>query len=562
MNPAALIDIQPLDTIEAAASRITLQPDALILLLGSFDASLAAQVRSVCGRAIAPIAIVTNALIIDDGQSCGLSAAMGQAAQQMDQPPSLLGILDPSTSTFDPHHTQLLRMPAEWPDPAKARIQIVAQCAARTAGNPKPVIVLLFGGGDQDTLTALRCARRGWPILAVKGAGGLGDAILAALAAPGQAAVADPDLGEILSTGTLCPMPLDGDVDALKRVLLGPLQQPTDVLADAWSRFDDLDLAANEKQALFSIVQVASLCLSVFAILLAIGISRGGPAASPPEWFSSGLPGTAWRHSHQVLHLLLIVVPIAISVLSGFNSRFREGNKWILLRAAAEAIKREIFRYRAQAGVYSEEQSIQISPQSRLAANIKDITSNLVQSEVNRSSLPHRQNSDPTRLTFLTPDQFLHTRIANQQGYFVKKTAKLYKRLKHLQMLILIAGGLGTFLAAVGLDVWVALTTALATAFTTKLEIDQVETTLVQYNGALTNLSNIRSWWIALTPWEKTRRKNIDLLVDQTEKALEQETAGWVQQMQTVLDKLTEKQVSADPPRGLRQDQTDRSASA
>jgi hypothetical protein len=45
-----------------------------------------------------------------------------------------------------------------------------------------------------------------------------------------------------------------------------------------------------------------------------------------------------------------------------------------------------------------------------------------------------------------------------------------------------------------------------------------------------------------LTSWEKTRRKNIDLLVDQTEKALERETAGWVQQMQSTLDKLTEKE--------------------
>ena len=91
-----------------------------------------------------------------------------------------------------------------------------------------------------------------------------------------------------------------------------------------------------------------------------------------------------------------------------------------------------------------------------------------------------------------------------------------------------------------------ALTTALATALTTKLEIDQVENSLVQYNVALTSLRNIESWWKALSPWEKTRRKNIDLLVDQTERTLERETAGWVQQMQSELDKLTEKQPGPD----------------
>jgi len=72
-----------------------------------------------------------------------------------------------------------------------------------------------------------------------------------------------------------------------------------------------------------------------------------------------------------------------------------------------------------------------------------------------------------------------------------------------------------------------------------------VETSLVQYNQALASLRNIETWWKALSGWEKTRRNNIDVLVDQTERTLESETAGWVQQMQSALDKLTEKEPSA-----------------
>jgi hypothetical protein len=101
-------------------------------------------------------------------------------------------------------------------------------------------------------------------------------------------------------------------------------------------------------------------------------------------------------------------------------------------------------------------------------------------------------------------------------------------------------------LAAIRLEVWVALTTALATAFINRLEIDQVENSLVQYNITLTNLRNIQFWWKGLTSWEKTRRKNIDLLLDQSERALERATAGWVQQMQSTLDKLTEKEKDSD----------------
>jgi hypothetical protein len=550
MSSPSLIEIQATDTVETAAAKITVKPEVIILLLGSFDAAIAPQVRSVCARALAPVALMANALIVDNGASDGLAAQMGQAAQQMDQSPPLLGILDPATESHDPNHTHLLRLPAEWTDSVKSSFLLTAELAKSGATGQKPVIALLFGGSDAHKITVQRCARRGWPILVVQGAGGLGDAILAALSPPADGAPApaipDPDLREIIDTASICPLALAGNVDDLQRVLFGPIQKPADVLADAWSRYDDLDLAAVEKQDLFRKIQIAILTLAVAATLLAVAISGKALPEKFRSWLFQRLPSIITQHIHGVLHLLLILVPITISVLVSLNSRFREGNKWVLLRAAAESIKREIFRYRARSGVYSEEQCTQASAQSKLATNIKDITNSLVQSEVNRSSLPHRPANDTSRVGFLMPEDYLLERIKEQTGYFERKTAALYKRLQRLEIYILTAGGLGTLLAALGGEVWVALTTALATAFTTKLEIDQVENTLVQYNVALTSLRNIESWWKALSPWEKTRRRNIDLLVDQTEKTLERETAGWVQQMQSELDKLTEKQPGPD----------------
>jgi hypothetical protein len=345
---------------------------------------------------------------------------------------------------------------------------------------------------------------------------------------------------EILDIGTIAPVPLTGNTDDLKRVLLAPVQPLGDVLPDAWRRFDDLDLAAVDKESLFRSTQLAIQILTVIATLLAIAISGSG---LPPKATVPYLPNLS---VHSILHILMIVIPILISMLGAFNARFREGNKWLLLRAAAESVKSEIFRYRAKSGIYSEEQCAQISAPLRLAESIKEINNSLAQSEVNRTSLPHRDVVDPKRLKLLTPDGYLRTRVEDQIDYFVSKTTTLYRQLKRLQMWILIVGGLGTFLAAINFEVWVALTTALATAFTNKLEIDQVENSLVQYNVALTNLRNVQSWWKGLTPWEKTRPKNIDLMVDRTELALARETAGWVQQMQSTLDKLTEKEKTSD----------------
>jgi hypothetical protein len=343
---------------------------------------------------------------------------------------------------------------------------------------------------------------------------------------------------EIVETADIYKFAISGNVDDLNRILLARIDLRVDTLTDSWNRYDDLDQAAIRKQDLFRDLQWAILGLGIVATLLAI--ARSGNALPPS--LTQLIPARFVSAFQNLTHILIVLTPITISILVAAGSRFREGNKWILLRASAEAMKGQIFRYRMQAGAYSNEQCLQISRESKLAAKLKDVSSALAQSEVNRTNLPATAKNDPTRLTFLSTDDYLKDRIDDQINYFVKKTADLYQQLKTVQVWIYIAGGVGTALAAFKADVWVALTTAVAATLTTRLETDQVENTLVQYNQALTGLRNVQSWWKALSQWEKGRRRNIDLLVEQTETTLEGELAGWVQQMQTALDKLTEKE--------------------
>jgi SMODS and SLOG-associating 2TM effector domain 1/Protein of unknown function (DUF4231) len=349
---------------------------------------------------------------------------------------------------------------------------------------------------------------------------------------------ADPDVREIIETADIYKFSISGNVDDLNRILMARIDMRVDTLTDSWSRYDDLNQAAIKKQVLFRNLQWTILSLGLLSTLLAI--SRSGNAL--PAYFLQLLPAQYVADFQNLAHVLIVLTPITISILVAAGSRFREGNKWVLLRSSSEAIKSEIFRYRMQAGAYSNDQCLQTSRESKLAARLKDISSALVQSEVNRTNIPAVVKNDPTRLTFLSPDDYMRDRIDDQTRYFVAKTDSLYKRLKRTQVAIYVAGGVGTALAAFHGDVWVALTTAIAALLTTRLETDQVENSLVQYNQTLTGLRNIASWWKALSQWEKGRRRNIDLLVEQTEKTLAGELSGWVQQMQTALDKLTEKE--------------------
>jgi SLOG in TRPM, prokaryote/SMODS and SLOG-associating 2TM effector domain 1/Protein of unknown function (DUF4231) len=542
-----LIDLSATDTIDSIIAQIKSEPRPLIILLGDYDVSLDPTVKSLCSRAIVPAAVSSGAVIVDNGANSGCSALVGQAARDEDRgsPPTLLGIAIHSVGEPEPNHTVIVRLPAEWSDPMKALVQIAGELVKDKTAGDKPILTVLFGGGKTEKEAVVRCVRREWPVLVVQGSGGIADEILKGMEpmADGQlpAMVADPDLREIIETGDIYKFSIPGSVDDLNRILLARIDLRVETLADAWNRYEDLDKAAIRKQVLFKNLQLAILGLGLIATLLAI--SRSGSAL--PLWLKQLFPVQFASAFQTLMHILIVLTPITISILVAANSRFREGNKWILLRAASEAIKREIFSYRMRAGAYSNEQCLQVSRESKLAAKLKDISSALVQSEVNQTSVPAVLENDPASLTFLSPDDYLKNRINDQIDYFVTKTASLSKRLKKMQVWIYIAGGVGTALAAFHGDVWVALTTAVAATLTTRLETDQVEHTLIQYNQALTGLRNIASWWRALSQWEKGRRRNIDLLVEQTETTLEGELAGWVQQMQSALDKLTEKQQAA-----------------
>ena len=136
----------------------------------------------------------------------------------------------------------------------------------------------------------------------------------------------------------------------------------------------------------------------------------------------------------------------------------------------------------------------------------------------------------------------------DQLVYYQGKTVRLENQLRWLQVLILVAGGIGTLLAALSFELWITVTTALATAFTSYLAYQQTEQTLVQYNQTAADLENLQSWWTKLTPAERRNPQNIDRLVEFTEKALESEMIGWGQRMEDALEKLRAPEAKTETP--------------
>jgi hypothetical protein len=535
--PANIEDIDPTKPVSPVAP----PAQSLVVLLGAFDVGLNDKVRSIFNRVVVPVAVAANALIVDDAGISGCAPLIALAAVEQDTVPPVVGIVEHEREGggIEPNHARVLRLP-QGSSLAKYWFQVAAGLVPQ-AETLDRVAVFLFGGGPAEKKSALWCARRGWPLIVIGKTGGLADDIISATLDPNGtfSTAIDPDLREILETASLFPSSVDAKMDDLTRILIGRVESSAETFAaalgEAWLRYDEIDRSAVSKQVVFRRLQFALSWLAVLAVFLAILSSLQLPAGLLAFVHSLGIPS-------GTLQILVIVTPITLSIVTAYNSHFRDGNKWILFRGAAEAIKREIYRFRAQAGAYSDEQCGQTSREIKLIAKLTDITSSLEQSEVNKTRLDHPGTPDPNRETNLTPEQYVVARVQDQINYLRSKTRQLNAQLVVLQLAILLAGGAGTFLAAIKLNVWVALATAFAIALTSKLEADQIESSLVQYNQTLATLQNIEGWWKALTLWEKGRRINIDLLVDQTEKAMEAETAGWVQQMQSALEKLTEKE--------------------
>ena len=311
------------------------------------------------------------------------------------------------------------------------------------------------------------------------------------------------------------------------------------ILKEVWEQYAAYDYNAVGEQVKFKRVQNWILSLGVTAVLLALVQTQlfgvGEVAEGAPTVLL--IPNYYW---YQILRWGIIIAPILIAALIALSNQFKSGNKWIMLRSGAESLKREMFRYRAQAGIYSDAST----QQQKLADKLTQIRRQVMKTSVSESSLKPHGKAMPSDMGFLTSSGYIDSRLEDQRKWYTGKTGDLEKKLRALQILTILIGGLGTLLAAVGAELWVALTTALAAAFVTYLEFTRTEDTLVLYNQVATDLKNILTWWNALSSDEQALPSNHGLLVQQTEQALESEHSGWVQNMTEALTELQEQQAA------------------
>ena len=522
----------------------------VILVCGGADelrAEPMAVAQEVLGPAVISAAELTGAAVVDGGTASGVMTLTGAARSNRPSAlPILIGVAPSGKVTYpgaaandgaslEPHHTHfVLAESPDWGGETQLMMAVV-----ETLADGAPVVVVVAGGGAVARAEALEGARRGWPLFIIEATAGTADEIAAAWHGQRKRrdradALLDDDVRRIITDGDV--RPFAGPRPAqLARQLAWELQDEP-LLKDAWRTFATYDRLATSLRRMFGRFQASILVLGILATLLALlDNAIGAPA----------------------LHWIVVAAPILVSVVIAVASRRAAGKRWVLLRAGAESVKREIYRYRTRTGIYADRRLPRADPAARrrrLAAQIDAIEAELMHTEASSGPLsPYHgplppemfgAGRDDDGLSPLEPGRYLQIRIGDQLRYYHQRIRELDRRRTIFQLLAVAAGGSGAILAAAGAEVWIGLTTAISGAALAYLAYLQVDSTIVAYNQAASTLTRLEREWAA-GEHNADDREVFDDLVARGEAVLTTELGGWVQQMTAALDKLHAQQATA-----------------
>lgn len=295
------------------------------------------------------------------------------------------------------------------------------------------------------------------------------------------------------------------------------------ILQIAWARFSELDINSLARSKAYRTKRVWIAVLGVLATLFAI-LSQMFPY--PPAEGQPAIIGLVFR-------VLLILIPLAASGLAAFTKAFYSSGDWLMLRAGAEEIQKEIYFFRT---ILQKEKDRRAYLEKRLGEIQRQLFQSLngelvikpYKGSIPSNYYPDDPHSDPG-FADLSGDEYFNYRVENQLAWHRKEIQEYQAERIRLQVIIIATGVAGAFLAAWGgaLSIWVALTASLTAAFLGWQELRNIDLVVKNYSKVVVELSVIYDHWLNLEPEERTEAE-FHRMVKGTEEVL------WAQNMEYI----------------------------
>lgn len=268
------------------------------------------------------------------------------------------------------------------------------------------------------------------------------------------------------------------------------------ILNIAWARVANLDAISNKRSAGHYRARRWIAILSVLATLFAI----------LTEKYFSDNPSMLGLF----VKVLFVATPVLASIVAAIATKKYSNGDWLITRAGAEEIQKEIYFYRT---ILQKKKSRRSYLEKRLAEIQRQIYRGL-NGEFSFETYdgpipPNYYPDDPSSdagFADLSGEEYFKYRLENQLAWHNKEINEYKTERDRLTILILIAGGLGTVFAAWGgpLSIWVALTASLAAAMIGWQELRNIDVVVRNYSKVVMELTILYDHWINLEPEERT----------------------------------------------------------
>ncbi len=300
-------------------------------------------------------------------------------------------------------------------------------------------------------------------------------------------------------------------------------EQPTPILEIAWLRHAQLDQIAIKRSNHYMSLRRWIAILGVLAALFAV-LSQVFP------FETSGVLGVAIRG-------ILILLPILGSGFAAYTSSFFSNGDWLIARAGAEEIKKDVYTYRTilrnspTKRAWLEKRLVEIQ-RSVFRGMGGELTMEDYKGSLPANYHPNDPNSDPG-FHDLTMDEYFKYRVMGQLNWHSARVIRRQNERKRLQLFILISGGIGAFMAVI-LPLWVALTASLTAAFIGWQELRNLDAVIKNYSKVRMELGILHDHWKNLTEAEKTQSEFFNM-VKSTEAILWSQNVEYIKAMQEAL---------------------------
>ena len=302
------------------------------------------------------------------------------------------------------------------------------------------------------------------------------------------------------------------------------VQEKAPILESAWKKFAEFDAVSFERTGTYTRLRQWIAVFGVLATLFAIVSSNYSELFSPLI--------------NYILHFLLIVSPIVASGVAAFtNNNFSSGD-WLILRAGAEEVLKNIYFYRTilqknkNRDHWLEEKLNEVQRSVFRGMNGEFILKPF-KGELPPSPRFGYEGSDPG-FNDLTGEDYFKYRLENELNWHIKKINQKQKERLRLKTLIIISGAAGAVLAALNFNIWVALTASITTTMLGWQELKNLDLVVRNYSKVILELGIIADHWKNIAQPKKTQSEFYKM-VNFTEDLLWSRNVEYIKAMQEAL---------------------------